>query len=53
MSVSVLAISNANAKKIAKHGTSLNKVLLPDAKHYHTQAPDDLIPLFTEKAHTH
>ena len=50
MSVSVLAISNANAKKIAKRGSSLSKVPLPDGKHHHTQTPDDLVPLFEDAA---
>ena len=51
MSVSILAISNANAKKVAKRGTSLNAGLLPESTvHHFTKSPDDLMPLFQEAA---
>lgn len=51
MSVSILAISNANAKKVAKRGTSLNAGLLPKGTvHHFTKSPDDLMPLFQEAA---
>jgi len=52
--VSVLAISNANAKKVAKRGSSLTEGLLPDKTvHHHTTSPDDLYPLFKQAAHAH
>jgi len=47
--VSILAISNANAKKVAKRGSSLTKALLPDGSlHHHTTSPEDLHPIFKQ-----
>jgi len=54
MSVSILAISNASARKVAKSGTTLNGNLLPKgSRHHFTNSPDDLIPLFKEVKKTH
>ena len=51
--MSVVAITNANAKKVAKNGSSLTPNLLPeDALHFNTKSPDDLRPLFTQAAET-
>lgn len=51
--MSVLAISNANAKKVAKNGSSLTASLLPqNALHHHTKSADDLLPVFKHAAET-
>lgn len=51
--MSIFAISNANAKKVAKKGTSFSSDLLPeDAVHFNTKSPDDLRPLFLRAADT-
>jgi len=51
--VSVLAISNAHAKKVAKRGSLLNAALLPaSAHHHHTQSQADLAPLFSRAENT-
>jgi len=51
MTVSVLAVSNINAKKVAKRGSLLSQALLPDgAHHHHTTSPNDLLPLFKNAA---
>lgn len=49
--VSVLIISNANAKKVAKSGSLLTPNLLPETTtHHHTRSPFDLIPVFEKSA---
>ena len=51
--MSVLAISNANAKKVAKGGSLLNSTLLPEtAIHHHTKTPTDLLPVFKQVIET-
>ena len=51
--MSVLAISNANAKKVAKGGSLLNSTLLPEtAIHHHTETPSDLLPVFKQASDT-
>lgn len=51
--MSVLAISNANAKKVAKNGSSLTASLLPkEAVHHHTKSTADLSRLFKDSAST-
>lgn len=47
--MSVLAISNASAKKVAKSGSLINSTLLPKtAIHHHTKTPSDLLPAFKQ-----
>ena len=51
--MSVLVISNANAKKVSKRGSSLSSNLLPqDAVHFNTKSSEDLCPLFEHAANT-
>ena len=53
MSTSVIAISNANARKVASQGSSFSKGLLPPgARHHFTQSPQDLRQVFDNAANT-
>lgn len=53
MSTSVIAISNANARKVARQGSSFSMDLLPrDSRHHFTQSSEDLKQVFDDAANT-
>ena len=53
MSTSVIAISNANARKVARQGSSVLVDLLPkDAEHHFTHSFEDLKKVFDDAANT-